>query len=831
MNAKTQNVAIVNADDGAARMRQDRRVAAPLFFLVLAVYIVTYVGAFTSNDERALFSGTDSLVKRGEFTVNQIYWDYTNVGMETSEGNMVPNYEPAQMILAAPFYVWGRGLDAAVQGTMFFSAVAMAGAAALVYLCLIELRYRRRTALLAASVFAFATLAWPYSRTFFREPLTVLAYLGAVYALLRYRYDATRRMIWPAIAGGMLGLALITKQISIALIPTLLLLAVAAEWRRPGTWKNRVSAAVAAIVPLLACLLVNYWYTQTTLAGVELFARDIVDYTTNPQLSQSVPWRMMRGFVGLSVSPYKGLFWYAPVLLLGLIGAFPFTRRFPWEGLAFLGLIGAHFLGYSRYNYWSGGVAWGSRYMLPVIPFLVMLAAPVWAWLVGGREHEAQEEARRTPSAKSAKLLNTVARIAAWGLILLSVGIQVLGISVDVRAWEVNWLLEQAAIYGGIGQAIDALYLSPAHSPVLGHLRLLLAGTEPLDFAWVQLRQMGASAFVPAGLLLSLLLVGLACVAFVVIWRQPRRVWPVAAGMALATLAICTSLVLIYRSGDARYDPYGVDRMLQPMTQTLAGVPCDWQECQNALLVPDPVLTDTFLNSLAAPLVWYGVEPSPVDTSLMEGLLERYPRLWLARDRNAATDDQEGRRELERYLADHAYKVEEQSYDNWARLLQFSAAGQAVEVGAPGQALGDMTLERTHLGLERRVPPGLQPEESLSDGRVQAQTGDTLQVGLNWRAGEKPQANYTVFIQLLDDSSQVRVQRDRWPGDGLYPTASLTAGQVITDNLALPLDVPPGQYRLIAGMYRNDVEGLPRLTGPGGDYVLLGEIDVTSPGL
>ena len=127
--------------------------------------------------------------------------------------------------------------------------------------------------------------------------------------------------------------------------------------------------------------------------------------------------------------------------------------------------------------------------------------------------------------------------------------------------------------------------------------------------------------------------------------------------MALATLAICTGLLLIYRSGDARYDQYGVDRMLQPMTQTLAEAPCGWQECRNALLVPDPVLTDTFLNYLAAPLVWYGVEPSPVDTSLMEELVERYPRLWLARDRNAATDDQEGRREIERYLADHAYKL------------------------------------------------------------------------------------------------------------------------------------------------------------------------------
>lgn len=812
--------------------QQDRRVAVGMFFLVFAVYVLTYVGAFKSNDERALFSGTDSFVKRGEFTVNQIYWDYTNVGMLTSAGDMVPNYEPAQMVAAIPFYLWGRALGAAVQGTLFLNPLVTALAAALLYLCFIELGYRRRTATLGGLVFAFATLAWPYSRSFFREPLTMLAYVLAVYGLLRYRpallgaplrSDATpapRRYRWLALAGFSLGLAFVTKQTGVALAPSLLVLLFAYEWRRPldagdgSRVRVWLRIALAFLVPLGLMLALGRVYQSVTLGGVEVFARNIVEYTTNPQLSQSVPARMMRALLGISISPYKGLFWYSPVLLLGLAGALPFTRRFRWEGISFLLLIAFHLLGYSRYNYWSAGVAWGMRYLLPIVPFLVLLSAPVFEFGLFGNRAQI-----RTAASRIVLVITSV-------LIALSVAIQVVGMAVDLRIYEVRFLLEQSKVWGGIGQAIEALYLSPYYSPVLGHLRLLLAGTEPLDFAWVQLRQMGASAFVPAGLLLSLLLVGLACVVFVAIWRRPRRTGLVAAGMGLATLVICTGLVLVYRDGDARYDSYGVDRMLQPMTQDLAEAPCGWQDCSNALLVPDPVLTDFFLNYLAAPLVWYGVEPSPVDTSLLEGLVERYPRLWLARDRNAATDDQEGRRELERYLADHAYKLQEQSYDNWARLLQFSAAGDPVEVAAPGQTLGDMTLERIRLGLERSLSPDLRPEESLSDGRVQAQTGDTLQVGLNWRASEVPEANYTVFIQLLDDSSQVRLQRDRWPGDGLVPTASLAAGQVLTDNLALPLDVPPGQYRLIAGMYRNDVAGLPRLTGPDGDYVLLGEIDV-----
>jgi hypothetical protein len=101
-----------------------------------------------------------------------------------------------------------------------------------------------------------------------------------------------------------------------------------------------------------------------------------------------------------------------------------------------------------------------------------------------------------------------------------------------------------------------------------------------------------------------------------------------------------------------------------------------------------------------------------------------------------------------------------------------------------------------------------------------------LQLSLHWRAEQAPQGNYTVFVQLLDAAGQVVAQKDRWPGDGLFPTAGMQAGQTIADNLAIPLDVPPGRYRLIVGLYQGDVEGYPRLAGPGGDFIELPAIQV-----
>lgn len=814
----------------------ERGIAVGLFFVVLALYFLTYVGAPKTNDERAMFSGTDSFIKRGEFTTNPIYWDYTRVGRLTTEGEMVPNYEPAQMVLALPFYGWGRAMDAAVQGVMFFGTVVTAASVALVYLCLVELGFGRRTSALAVLVYGLGTIAWAYSKTFFRDPLAVLMYLVVIYALLRYRPPAARTWRWPALAGLALGVAIATKDVAVVLVPALTLLAFAYEWRRPGTAGERGRAFVAALVPLIVVLLLGQLYHARTLAGVETFSRDLLEFTTNAQISSSDPARILRGFLGLTVSPFRGLFWYCPVLLLALFGAVPFLRRHPWEGVAFGLIIAAHLLGYSRYNFWAGGASWGPRYMLSITPFLVMLAAPVFEWLLG----EGQAARRRwTPAA-------IVGAGAIFLLMVVSVGIQIVGVSMNVTTYELQYLLEQGEIYGGIGEAIDATYLNPRFSPVFGQLRLLLAGTEAPDVAWMQWRPAGTWALVPAGLGLTLLFLGASLIGLVAMWRRPRLSVPVGAVLSLGTLGVASLLLTIYRTGDLRFDANNADAFLQPMVETLEAVPChaagagEPLRCDAVMVVPDPALTDYFLTRIEGRLPWYAIdiEPAEADVRLLEQLIQRYPTLYLVRDRSAQADaeDARDRRAVERYLMAHAYKVDEQRTQEWGRLLRFSAAGRPVEQSTQSHALGEIRLETYLLSIQNEgsVPPGAgppqnAPTEPLDDGIVQAGTGDTLQISLGWQAQSALGANYTVFVQLLDAAPQVVLQPpDHQPGDGLFPTSTWTVGEVVTDNLALPLDVPAGRYQLITGLYRNDLEGLSRLVGPEGDFIRLAEVVVTN---
>ncbi|MGH2541415.1 MAG: hypothetical protein ACRDIB_01375, partial [Ardenticatenaceae bacterium] len=87
--------------------------------------------------------------------------------------------------------------------------------------------------------------------------------------------------------------------------------------------------------------------------------------------------------------------------------------------------------------------------------------------------------------------------------------------------------------------------------------------------------------------------------------------------------------------------------------------------------------------------------------------------------------------------------------------------------------------------------------------------GDTLPVTLGWRAGDAaPAADYTAFVQLLGPSGLV-AQSDAYPTARLEgrtlvrPTSGWVAGEVVGDHhiLTVPLTLPPGDYRLIAGLY------------------------------
>jgi hypothetical protein len=84
-----------------------------------------------------------------------------------------------------------------------------------------------------------------------------------------------------------------------------------------------------------------------------------------------------------------------------------------------------------------------------------------------------------------------------------------------------------------------------------------------------------------------------------------------------------------------------------------------------------------------------------------------------------------------------------------------------------------------------------------------ATPGETLPLTLYWQAEGPTDVDYTVFVHLVGPDDQIHGQVDYLPAGGAAPTRSWAPGQVIVDEIALPVadTAPAGRYRIRVGMY------------------------------
>jgi hypothetical protein len=125
---------------------------------------------------------------------------------------------------------------------------------------------------------------------------------------------------------------------------------------------------------------------------------------------------------------------------------------------------------------------------------------------------------------------------------------------------------------------------------------------------------------------------------------------------------------------------------------------------------------------------------------------------------------------------------------------------------------------------------------SFTTDRDTYHPGDTVRVTLYWRALRAPQQDYKTFVHLTDAAlTRQPAQHDGDPGGGFTPTTRWLPGELVPDThpVALPDDLPPGRYRLWAGMYEpeplRNLAVLSSDTTTADNRVLLGEIEVLAP--
>jgi hypothetical protein len=302
-------------------------------------------------------------------------------------GHFHPNKAPGTSLLALPGYALVRfaeymaGLDADSWVVLTWNAwlvSLLSVGLATAFGAVLVLRLARdfgseHSARLAALMFAFATMAWTYATCLFEHNIIAVALVAALYGVERAAAarkqdgaaDTERLLHFAGIAAGF---AAITNYTMAALVPLFALL----WWMRTRETKRIAWYALGVLWPfLVVCgynvicfgtpFTTNYAYQSTMFSAGDR----VLGVFAMPRLDV---------LALLLVSPFRGLFFTAPVLLCSMAALAVLLGRRDTRPAA--GLIAAVFvfllLVNSSFNGWDGGWTAVPRYLAPAMGLLAI---------------------------------------------------------------------------------------------------------------------------------------------------------------------------------------------------------------------------------------------------------------------------------------------------------------------------------------------------------------------------------------------------------------------------------------------------------------------------
>ena len=169
--------------------------------------------------------------------------------------------------------------------------------------------------------------------------------------------------------------------------------------------------------------------------------------------------RFLVGFYGILFSPGKSLFLYNPLTIFGCLAFTRFLAGNKKIALFFGWLIISHLLMFSFWHSWPGGMGWGPRLMLVVMPYLILPVGFLW-------EAFAKE-----------------IKIPLIAALVLGIAVQIPSITVNIS----RYYYEMSQQFGSGGH--DKLLFSLKQSPLIGQFKQVAVVYENLndDFQIVQM--------------------------------------------------------------------------------------------------------------------------------------------------------------------------------------------------------------------------------------------------------------------------------------------------------------------------------------------------------
>lgn len=357
-------------------------------------------GPFELSPERGRYALTYSLIEDKSFYFSLPIAAFAVPDVGYTRGHFVSLFAPAVSFLVMPGYVIGKAFGVSQVGSYATITLFALMNAYFIYVIARRLGAGKIAAGIAMLAFLFASPSYAYAVTLYQHHISTFLILLSVYLFLGPNTLLSAGITWLLCAASIpvdypnlflmlpIGIATLGK-----LFPTRL------NNKQITATFNLFAPLTffAALLPLIFFMWfnVNSYGKAFQLAGtvptghvIDASGKPVsassaqpsaltksTDGGTKNALTYFTPRGLVNGLYILLISPDRGIMYYTPVLLLGVIGAFFIYRKHTSATLLLISIMVCNVLFYGMYGDVWGGWAFGSRYLIPSYALLSVFLA------------------------------------------------------------------------------------------------------------------------------------------------------------------------------------------------------------------------------------------------------------------------------------------------------------------------------------------------------------------------------------------------------------------------------------------------------------------------
>lgn len=263
-----------------------------------------------------------------------------------------------------PHYVyWRNSLDPDFTFLqLFYAPFFSALSVGIFFLICRTFDFSQKNSLILALLYGLTSTIWAYSNTSLNGvPLTFFVLLG--YLFFR-KFQKNQFAINLIICGTSLGFGFLIRPDAILFIIPLFVFLLYNLTKENGKLKKFFAFIIPLVSSYLIYKIIDFMrYGHQTTNGISSTASDATSLLPIPNPV---------GIFGLLLSPGVGLLIFAPILLT-IFFSFPdFYKRNKGECVLFLSFVMIFLVIYGAGTFWHGLIAWGARYLLPIVPFMLL---------------------------------------------------------------------------------------------------------------------------------------------------------------------------------------------------------------------------------------------------------------------------------------------------------------------------------------------------------------------------------------------------------------------------------------------------------------------------